>query len=99
MPCVVIWLELSYTSLLPVLQGVSNVAWAMATAGHRDDALFQQLLARCLSDISSYDVQGLSNLLWACATLGQSNATFLQAALQVLCCAVGVCKFTILHDC
>jgi hypothetical protein len=45
--------------------------------------LFEQLLAHCLSDISSYDVQGLSNLLWACATLGHRDATFLQAVLQV----------------
>jgi hypothetical protein len=62
---------------------VSNIAWALATAGHRDDALFEQLLAHCLSDIGAYDVQGLSNLLWACATLGHRDPTFLQAVLQV----------------
>ena len=39
------------------LQGVSNIAWALATAGHRDDALFEKLLSHCMADISSYDVQ------------------------------------------
>lgn len=63
-------------------QGVSNVAWALATAGHRDDVLFAQLLSHCLSDISSYDAQGLSNILWACATLGYKDTVFLSAALQ-----------------
>lgn len=66
-----------------ILQGVSNIAWALATAGHRDEPLFEQLLAHCVSDIGSYDVQGLSNLLWACATLGHRDPTFLQAVLQV----------------
>lgn len=38
-------------------QGVSNVAWALATAGHQDEALFEKLLAHCMADIGAYDVQ------------------------------------------
>lgn len=38
-------------------QGVSNVAWALATAGHHDEVLFEKLLAHCLADIGAYDVQ------------------------------------------
>lgn len=38
-------------------QGVSNIAWALATAGHQDEALFEKLLAHCMEDIGSYDVQ------------------------------------------
>jgi hypothetical protein len=38
-------------------QGVSNVAWALATAGHQDEALFKKLLAHCMADIGAYDVQ------------------------------------------
>lgn len=38
-------------------QGVSNVAWALATAGHHDEVLFEKLLAHCMADIGAYDVQ------------------------------------------
>lgn len=79
---------------------MSNIAWALATAGHRDELLFEQLLAHCLSDIGSYDVQGLSNLLWACATLGHRDPTFLQAVLQVCCLygAIDACGlFALVH--
>jgi hypothetical protein len=39
------------------MQGVSNIAWALATAGHKDAPLFEKLLAHCMADIGSYDVQ------------------------------------------
>lgn len=36
---------------------MSNIAWALATAGHQDDTLFEKLLAHCMADINAYDVQ------------------------------------------
>lgn len=36
---------------------MSNIAWALATAGHQDDMLFEKLLVHCMADINAYDVQ------------------------------------------
>jgi hypothetical protein len=73
------WAHFLGVCLLACLQGVSNIAWALATAGHRDEALFEKLLSHCMADISSYDVQvrvELQGIVSACNLL---DSDYLQA--------------------
>lgn len=45
------------------MQGISNVAWALASVGHLDIDFLDRVVAQCGSQLTSFDVQALANLV------------------------------------
>lgn len=63
-------------------QGLSNIAYAMASLGHADFRLFERLAAMPAQELAAFDVQALSNLAWSLATLGCRNMELLDRIVR-----------------
>ena len=63
-------------------QGLTNTAWAFATADQKDALLFTALAIAAERRMGAFDRQELANTAWAFATMGQTDAVLLFAALS-----------------
>ncbi|EFJ51245.1 hypothetical protein VOLCADRAFT_87862 [Volvox carteri f. nagariensis] len=63
-------------------QGISNVAWALASVGHPDMQFLDQVVAQCGNQLAAFDVQALANLVWAMASLGYYKPQFVGAVVN-----------------
>jgi len=53
------------------MQGLTNTAWAFATAGQSDALLFAALAKAVQQHVSDFNMQELVNTAWSFATAGQ----------------------------
>ena len=60
-------------------QDVSNTLWALASLGHRDDALLAAATPACLRLLHDMSHQHLANVAWSLGRLGYRDAELLQA--------------------
>ena len=56
-------------------QGLANTAWAFATEGQADAALFEALAMGAKQRLGEFNPQDLANTAWAFATVGHHNQT------------------------
>ncbi|KXZ47984.1 hypothetical protein GPECTOR_31g346 [Gonium pectorale] len=63
-------------------QGISNVAWALASVGHADTLFLDRVVAQCGHQLGAFDVQALANLAWSMASLGYYQPAFLATVVN-----------------
>ena len=75
-----VWaLRLSGKSAISIHKILANIAWAFATLGHEDKALFESLGAETVRKIRDFNPQDIANTAWAFATLGYQNKALFES--------------------
>jgi len=73
-------------------QGLSNTAWAYATAGHYQPLLFQQLSQQVVEKAESFNMQNCSVTAWAFATLRHYDEQLFSTLLERVADTLGFCE-------
>ena len=60
-------------------QQLANIAWAFATLGYENKALFESLGAEAVRKIRDFNPQDIANTAWAFATLGYENKALFES--------------------
>ena len=64
-------------------QNLANTAWAFATAGQLDEALFAALARAAEPRLGEFNAQELANTVWAFATADQLDEALFAALARV----------------
>ena len=63
-------------------QALSNMAWALATLGYKDNEFLHKLLKDAESKLSAFNPQDLANTIWALATFGYEDKDFVKKLIE-----------------
>ncbi|CAK0882808.1 unnamed protein product [Prorocentrum cordatum] len=73
-------------------QGVSNIAWALATlglTGAAPQAFLEAAMVHCTAELGGYSAQAVANLLWACVRMDNfSPGGSARSTIERFCSAV-----------
>ena len=72
-------MRLSGKSAISNHKNIANTAWAFATLGHENKALFESLGDEAVRKIRDFKPQELANTAWAFGTLGYENKALFES--------------------